>query len=201
MKAKKLTPFFDTAYQGFASGCLIKDAFPIRHFNEQGFQMLVAQSYAKNMGLYGERVGALHVVCHSTKTSERVLSQLKLVIRPMYSSPPAHGALIVFKVLSNPENYKKWTEELAAVSKRIIEVRDLLRKKLEDLKTPGTWEHITNQIGMFSYTGLSEKICESLINKYHVYMLKNGRISLTGITKKNVAYLAESINNAIKEHQ
>ncbi len=201
MKAKKLIPFFDTAYQGFASGCLIKDAFPIRYFNEQGFQMLVAQSYAKNMGLYGERVGALHVVCHSTKTAERVLSQLKLVIRPMYSNPPAHGALIVFKVLSSPENYKKWTEELAAVSKRIIEVRDLLRKKLEDLKTPGTWEHITNQIGMFSYTGLNEKICESLINKYHVYMLKNGRISLTGITKKNSAYLAESINNAIKEHQ
>ena len=201
MKAKKLIPFFDTAYQGFASGCLIKDAFPIRLFNEQNFQMIVAQSYAKNMGLYGERVGALHIVCHSTKTAERVLSQVKLVVRPMYSNPPAHGALIVFKVLSNPDNYTQWAQELAAVSKRILEVRDLLRLKLEELKTPGTWNHITDQIGMFSYTGLNEKICESLINKYHVYMLKNGRISLTGITKKNVAYLAESINNAIKEHQ
>ena len=201
MKVKRLTPFFDTAYQGFASGCLEKDAFPIRLFNEHGFQMIVAQSYAKNMGLYGERVGALHFVCHSQKTAEKVLSQIKLVIRPMYSSPPQHGALIVFKVLSNADNYKKWRDELAAVSKRIIEVRDLLRKKLEELKTPGTWEHITNQIGMFSYTGLSEKMCESLINKYHVYMLKNGRISLTGITKKNVAYLAESINKAIAENQ
>jgi aspartate/tyrosine/aromatic aminotransferase len=178
MKAKKLIPYFDTAYQGFASGCLEKDSFAIRHFNELGFQMLVSQSYAKNMGLYGERVGALHVVTHNTKTAERVLSQLKLVIRPMYSNPPQHGALIVFKVLSNPEYYRRWTEELANVSKRIIEVRDLLRKKLEELKTPGTWEHITDQIGMFSYTGLNEKTCESLINKHHVYMLKNGRISL-----------------------
>jgi aspartate aminotransferase len=77
MKTKKLIPFFDTAYQGFASGCLIKDAFPIRYFNEKGFQMVVAQSYAKNMGLYGERVGALHVVCYNEKTAEKVLSQLK----------------------------------------------------------------------------------------------------------------------------
>lgn len=76
----------------------------------------------------------------------------------MYSSPPVHGALIVNKVLSNPEYYQRWADELAAVSKRIIEVRDLLRKKLEELKTPGSWEHITNQIGMFSYTGLSGKI-------------------------------------------
>jgi aspartate aminotransferase len=181
MKTKKLIPFFDTAYQGFASGCLQKDAFPIRLFNEHGFQMIVAQSYAKNMGLYGERIGALHVVCHNKKTAEKVLSQLKLVIRPMYSNPPAHGALIVHKVLSKKENYEKWAQELASVSKRIIDVRDLLRKKLEELKTPGTWEHITDQIGMFSYTGLNEKICETLINKYHVYMLKNGRISLVNI--------------------
>jgi aspartate/tyrosine/aromatic aminotransferase len=178
MKNRKLIPYFDTAYQGFASGDLEKDAFPIRLFNQLGFQMLVSQSYAKNMGLYGERAGALHVVCHSTKTAERVLSQIKLVIRPMYSNPPQHGALIVYRVLSNPEYYKKWAQELADVSRRIIEVRNLLRKKLEDLNTPGTWEHITDQIGMFSYTGLSEKICESLINKYHIYMLKNGRISL-----------------------
>lgn len=178
IKSKKLFPFFDTAYQGFASGCLQKDAYPIRLFNELGFQMVVAQSYAKNMGLYGERVGGLHVVCHNPKTAEKVLSQLKLIIRPMYSNPPQHGALIVHKVLSKKENYDKWAQELASVSKRIIEVRDLLRKKLEELKTPGTWEHITDQIGMFSYTGLNEKICETLINKYHVYMLKNGRISL-----------------------
>ena len=96
----------------------------------------------------------------------------------MYSSPPAHGAIIVSRILSKPEYFKRWTEELAAVSKRIIEVRHLLRTELERLGTPGKWNHITDQIGMFSFTGLNEKVCESLINKHHVYMLKNGRISL-----------------------
>jgi len=178
MKTRKLIPFFDSAYQGFATGCLERDAYAMRLFNENGFQMLVSQSYAKNLGLYGERIGALHIVCHNSKTAEKVLSQLKLVIRPMYSSPPQHGAIIVSRILSKPEYFKKWTEELAAVSKRIIEVRHILRSELERLGTPGKWNHITDQIGMFSFTGLNEKICESLINKYHVYMLKNGRISL-----------------------
>jgi aspartate aminotransferase len=158
MKERQLIPYFDTAYQGFASGCLEKDAYAIRLFNKLGFQMIVSQSYAKNMGLYGERIGALHVVCACPKTAEIVLSQIKLVIRPMYSTPPMHGALIVHKVLSNPEYFKRWSDELEKVSHRIIEVRALLRKKLEDLKTPGTWEHITSQIGMFSYTGLSGTI-------------------------------------------
>lgn len=178
MSERKLIPFFDTAYQGFASGCIDKDAFPIRHFNEQGFQMVVAQSYAKNMGLYGERIGAFHVVASSKPTADKVLSQLKLVIRPMYSSPPVHGSLIVYKILSNKEYLAKWKYELSLVSKRIIEMRQLLRGELERLNTPGSWAHITNQIGMFSYTGLSEKQCETLINQYHVYLLKNGRISM-----------------------
>jgi len=158
MKKNELVPLFDTAYQGFASGSLEKDAFPIRLFLERGFQMLVTQSYAKNMGLYGERVGALHVVTLSTKTAENVLSQLKMIIRPMYSSPPMHGALIVHKILSNPIYFTRWENELSSISNRIIQVRKLLRDELERLKTPGNWEHITNQIGMFSYTGLSGKI-------------------------------------------
>ena len=155
MKKKDLIPYFDIAYQGFASGCLERDAFPIRHFLEKGFQMIVAQSFAKNMGLYGERIGALHVVTLNAKTAENVLSQLKLLIRPMYSSPPMHGALIAAKILSNPVYTKKWKDELFEVSNRIISVRKLLRDELERLNTPGNWEHITNQIGMFSYTGLT----------------------------------------------
>jgi aspartate aminotransferase len=197
MKKNELIPFFDTAYQGFASGCLERDAFAIRHFVEKGFQMFVSQSYAKNMGLYGERVGALHVVCLNAKTAGIVLSQLKMIIRPMYSSPPMHGALIVHKILSNPEYLQRWKDELRGISNRVITVRKLLRDAIEKLKTPGTWEHITNQIGMFSYTGLSEKQCDMLIGQLHVYMLRNGRISLTGINTKNVNYLAESINKAI----
>jgi aspartate aminotransferase len=178
MKARQLIPFFDTAYQGFASGDLEKDAYAIRYFNDLGFQMVVAQSYAKNMGLYGERAGAVHIVCSNAKSAEKVLSQLKLVIRPMYSSPPKHGVLLVNKILSNPELYTKWTSELSKVSRRVIEMRSLLRAELERLGAPGNWEHITNQIGMFSYTGLPQKVCEKLVDHLHVYMLKNGRISM-----------------------
>ena len=101
MQKKKLIPFFDTAYQGFASGDLIKDCASVRYFAERGFQMFVAQSYAKNMGLYGERVGALHIVTANKETSAKVLSQLKLIIRASYSSPPLNGARIADKILNN----------------------------------------------------------------------------------------------------
>lgn len=108
MKKKKLVPYFDSAYQGFASGDIIRDAEAIRYFVKQGFSMLVSQSYAKNMGLYGERVGALHVVSENKETSDKVLSQLKQVIRANYSSPPIHGARIAERVLSKPENLEQW---------------------------------------------------------------------------------------------
>jgi aspartate aminotransferase len=178
MKSKQLIPYFDFAYQGFASGCLEADAFPVRHFLEKGLQMLVSQSFAKNLGLYGERIGALHVVCQNNKTADIVLSQLKLVARSMWSNPPIHGMYIVTRILSNEQYFQEWKDELKSVAGRLAEVRFLLRNELERLKTPGTWDHITSQIGMFSYTGLSEKQCEILTNNFHVYLLKNGRISL-----------------------
>ena len=106
MKKKKLIPYFDSAYQGFASGDIIRDASSIRYFVEQGFDMFVSQSYAKNMGLYGERVGALHVVTKDKEIASRVLSQLKIIIRANISSPPIHGARIAERVLSNDANFK-----------------------------------------------------------------------------------------------
>lgn len=162
MKKNSLFPFFDSAYQGFASGCIDKDAWPIRYFIEQGFQMMVAQSFAKNMGLYGERIGAFHIVCANKDTKEKVLSQIKPIVRQNYSNPPLHGARIADKILNNPANFEAWKKELKEVANRIIEMRTVLRKRLEDLKTPGmdlsyagSWKHITEQIGMFSYTGLN----------------------------------------------
>lgn len=112
VKNKKLIPYFDSAYQGFASGDLIKDARVIRYFADNGYSMFVSQSYAKNMGLYGERVGALHVVTPNKDDAARVLSQLKMVIRANYSSPPVHGARIAEKVLSNAQNFEAWRSEL-----------------------------------------------------------------------------------------
>jgi aspartate/tyrosine/aromatic aminotransferase len=197
MKAKKLFPFFDSAYQGFATGDLIRDSQSIHIFLEEGHQMFVAQSLSKNMGLYGERIGALHVVCKSKETAEKVLSQINLIIRPMYSNPPSNGARIAFKILTKPEYRAKWDEELKQVSGRIISMRRALFEELNRLQVPGNWDHIINQIGMFSYTGLTPEQCDVLINKHHIYLIRNGRISMCGVTTKNAKYIAKAIQDAV----
>jgi len=197
LKSKKHVPFFDCAYQGFATGSLERDRFAMEYFANQGFEMFIAQSFAKNFGMYGERVGCFHIVCKA-ETSEQVTSQLKLVARPMYSNPPSFGARIVTTVLKNPELYNEWKQNLITMSGRIKQVRELLYKELtETLKTPGDWRHILNQIGMFTYTGLSESQCERLTKDFHVYLLNSGRISMTGINTSNVAYLAKAINAVV----
>ena len=105
---RKLFPFFDLAYQGFASGDLARDAFAVRYFVENGFEIALAQSFAKNMGLYGERAGAFSLITNSKKEAETTLSQIKILIRPLYSNPPIHGARIVTEILSDPALYKEW---------------------------------------------------------------------------------------------
>ncbi len=196
-KTKGLVPFLDLAYQGFATGDLDNDAYAVRLFAEEGIQILVAESFAKNAGLYGERVGALHVVCPDADTAAKVFSNIQIDIRGMYSNPPCHGARIMARILRSPAYLAEWKAELKAVSERIQKMRQLLYDELIALKTPGSWTHILNQIGMFSYTGLTEAQCEILINKHHVYLLKSGRISMAGINSKNVKYLANAINDAV----
>merc|ERR1719230_1497138 len=199
IEERKLVPLMDSAYQGYASGSLDKDAYAVRLFLSKGFEFFMCQSFAKNLGLYGERIGMLHVICSSAKEAKAVLSQLKLVVRPMYSSPPKHGAELVMKILGNPDRYAKWKAELKAMADRILEVRDLLRKGLEAKGTPGTWNHITDQIGMFSFTGLSQAQCERLISQHHIYLLKSGRISLAGLNKGNIEYMAAAVDEVIRE--
>ncbi|OMJ94533.1 hypothetical protein SteCoe_2317 [Stentor coeruleus] len=194
---KKLIPYFDSAYQGFASGDLDRDAYAVRKFVNEGSQCLVSQSFAKNMGLYGERIGALHIVCKNKITAEHVLSQAEIVVRQMYSNPPLHGALIASVILADPVLTQSWKTELKAISERIIQMRIRLLEELIKLKVPGDWTHITSQIGMFSYTGLTPQQCENMINKWHCYMLKNGRISMSGINSKNVSYVARAIKHSV----
>lgn len=198
MERKKLVPFFDSAYQGFASGDIIKDIEPVRQFAKRGFTMLVAQSYAKNMGLYGTRTGALHIVTPDQMTASRVISQIKIIIRSSYSSPPLTGARIAEKILNNEAFFQEWQGELKGIAERVIQMRVQMRSRLEELKTPGSWEHITDQIGMFSFTGLSEKQCLHLISHHHVFMMTNGRIAMVGLNTKNVNYVAECINDVVK---
>jgi len=196
MKSKSQIPFFDCAYQGFATGSLERDRWSVEYFANQGFEMFIAQSYAKNFGMYGERVGCFHIVCKE-KTSEAVRSQLKLVARPMYSNPPTYGARIVTTVMKDPELFAEWKQNLITMSGRIKQVRELLYKELKDLGTPGDWSHILNQIGMFTYTGLSEPQCDRMIKEFHIYLLKSGRISMAGINTLNVVYLAKAINAVV----
>lgn len=150
VKEKKLFPFFDMAYQGFASGSTTKDAFALRHFVSQGHQVALAQSFAKNMGLYGERIGAFSLTTESAEEKARVDSQLKIIIRPMYSNPPLHGARIANTILSDKGLYAQWETEVKGMADRIISMREKLYLTLKDqLNTPGEWNHIKSQIGMF----------------------------------------------------
>ena len=151
IQEKSLFPFFDMAYQGFASGSTSRDAFAVRHFVAEGHQVALSQSFAKNMGLYGERVGAFSIITADPEERARVDSQLKIVIRPMYSNPPLHGARIASTILRNDELYGLWESEVKHMANRIIQMRDRLHENLVNLKTPGEWSHITKQIGMFRY--------------------------------------------------
>ncbi|KAL4771285.1 pyridoxal phosphate-dependent transferase [Aspergillus nidulans var. acristatus] len=193
MKEKGHFAFFDMAYQGFASGNADTDAFAPRHFVEQGHNIALCQSFAKNMGLYGERVGAFSLVCESTEEKKRVDSQIKILIRPFYSNPPVHGARVASTIMNDPALNKQWLGEVKGMADRIIEMRALLKKNLEELGSKHDWSHITSQIGMFAYTGLKPEQMEALAKEHSVYATKDGRISVAGITTGNVKRLAESI--------
>jgi len=201
MKEKKLFPFFDCAYQGFASGNLDTDAWAVRYFESEGMEFFCSQSYSKNFGLYNERAGNLTVVMKSPDTVVNFKAQMTLIIRAMYSNPPSHGARIVDTVLKSPELYKEWEGCIKTMADRIISVRSGLRSRLEGLGTPGDWSHITTQIGMFSYTGLNPEQCKWLKEEKSLYLLSSGRMSLCGVTPSNIDYVAEAINEAVLKFQ
>ncbi|KAJ6547455.1 aspartate aminotransferase [Mycena capillaripes] len=201
MVAKKHYAFLDCAYQGFASGDLDKDAWAVRFFVEKGVAMLVCQSFAKNAGLYGERVGALHIVSPSKETSNKVKSQLSVLQRSEISNPPTHGARIVSMILNKPDMFEAWKRDIQTMAGRIIDMRkELFRLLTEELHTPGNWDHIVNQIGMFSFTGISPTQSKALISEAHVYLTGNGRISMAGLNTKNVRYFAESLDAVVRNH-
>lgn len=198
IKRKKLFPYFDMAYQGFASGDVDRDAFAVRKFVEDGHQIALAQSYAKNMGLYGERAGAFSLITSSKDEAERTMSQIKILIRPMYSNPPIHGARLVSAVLGDPALRKEWLGDVKLMADRIISVRTTLKDNLQKLGSTRNWEHVTDQIGMFCFTGLNQQQCEKITKEFSVYLTKDGRISMAGVTSKNVNYLAEAIHSVSK---
>nr|XP_027809155.1 aspartate aminotransferase, mitochondrial-like isoform X2 [Marmota flaviventris] len=198
VKKKNLFAFFDVAYQGFASGDGNKDAWAVRQFIEQGINVCLCQSYAKNMGLYGERVGAFTVICKDPDEAKRVESQLKIVIRPLYSNPPLNGARMASTILTSPDLRKQWLQEVKGMADRIISTRTLMVSNLKKEGSSHNWQHITDQIGMFCFTGLKPEQVEPLTKEFSIYMTKDGRISVAGVTSNNVAYLAHAIHQVTK---
>jgi len=197
-KEKGHLAFFDSAYQGFASGSPEQDAIPMQTFMADGHPIVLAQSFAKNFGLYGERSGCLSVVCADAEEKERVMSQLKLVIRPMYSNPPAYGARLVDTILGCPELNALWRTEVKMMADRIIEMRAALVGELKALGNKQDWTHVTDQIGMFAYTGLTKEQTETIAKNYSVYMTADGRISIAGLNTKNIKYVAEALDSVTK---
>jgi len=198
IKKKGHFVLFDSAYQGFASGDPERDAFPIRHFVKDGHLVAVCQSFAKNFGLYGERVGAFNIIGANQNETQAIESQLKILIRPMYSNPPVHGARIVSTILSDPDLSSLWRKEVATMAERIISMRTKLVEELKESGSTRDWSHITNQIGMFCYSGLTPEQVDKLAAEHHIYMTRNGRISMAGVSSKNVGYLAKAIHEVSK---
>jgi len=186
------------AYQGFASGNVDQDAFAVRQFIDDGHRVLLSQSYSKNMGLYGERTGAFTVVCADADEAARVESQIKIIVRPLYSNPPRHGARIVTELLTNETLRQEWLVDVKTMADRIITMRTQLKAGLEREGSTRNWEHITDQIGMFCFTGMTPEQVAKITAEHSVYLTKDGRISVAGISSKNVDYLAAAMHAVTK---
>jgi len=192
VKDRGLVAFVDMAYQGFGSG-LAEDGAVIQKFVAAGIDFFVATSFSKSFSLYGERVGALSVVCADKDEAARVLSQLKIVIRTNYSNPPTHGGKVVATVLGTPALRTQWEEELAGMRDRIREMRVALVEKLTAAGVKQDFSFVREQKGMFSYSGLTKPQMERLRDEFGVYGVDSGRICVAALNAQNIDYVAESI--------
>ncbi|MGJ7564005.1 amino acid aminotransferase [Variovorax sp. GB1R11] len=196
VKAKNLVPFLDMAYQGFGYG-LTEDGAAVGKFVDAGLTFFVSTSFSKSFSLYGERVGALSVLCENKEEAGRVLSQLKIAIRTNYSNPPIHGGAVVAAVLGTPELRALWEKELGEMRVRIKAMR---QKLVDGLKAAGVKEDmsfITTQIGMFSYSGLSKDQMVRLRNEFGVYGTDTGRMCVAALNSKNIEHVCASIAKVI----
>lgn len=196
IKKQKIFPFFDFAYQGFGQD-IEEDARPIRYFADQGHEMVVAQSFSKNFGLYGERVGVMSILTHSKDIAQKIGSRVKLIIRQSYSNPPIHGARIIATILKSPELKKQWKDEVKNMSGRIKEMRDALTAGLMEKSLNQDFSFIKKQRGLFSFSGLNNVQVQQLREEKGVYMVNSGRINVAGLNPDNLDYVIDSILSVI----
>ncbi len=196
IKARDLTAFLDMAYQGFGHG-IAEDGAVIEKFAAAGLSFLVSTSFSKSFSLYGERVGALSVLCQSKEEADRVLSQLKVVIRTNYSNPPIHGAAVVAAVLNNPQLRALWERELGEMRMRIKAMRQRLVDGLQAAAVQQDMSFITRQIGMFSYSGLQPEQMRRLRSEFGVYGTDSGRMCVAALNSKNIDYVCQSVASVL----
>lgn len=197
LKAQSLIPFLDMAYQGFGQG-LEQDAYAIRALDQAGMNFIVSHSFSKIFSLYGERIGSLSFVCDDSTSAQNVLGQLKATVRRIYSSPAANGALLVSQVLNNPELFQQWQAEVEEMRQRILRMRGLLKEKLSQALPELDFSYLTQQQGMFSYTGLTAEQVDQLKQHYGIYLVRIGRMCTAGLNLSNIDYVAESMAAVIK---
>ena len=199
IQEKEILPFFDMAYQGFATGDIDEDAYAVRLFANSGINMVLSQSFSKNLGLYGERIGCLSFLTQSEEEKIAVETNIARIARSEYSCPPKFGAIIVNIVLSDEELRKEWLEELNMMGSRIKEMRHALKLKLDEIGSKRNWDSIIKQKGMFTYTGFTPEQCDRLKNEFHIYMIRTGRISIPGLNYNNVEYVAKAFHEVTKD--
>jgi aromatic-amino-acid transaminase len=197
VKSRGLIPFLDLAYQGFADG-LDADAFAARLFAESMSPVFLSTSFSKSFSLYGERVGALHVVTGSPDEAKRVLSNVKRVVRTNYSNPPTHGGQIIANVLGTAEGKSLWETELGAMRDRIKQMRQAFVDGIHKRVPGADWNFILRQRGMFSYTGLTKDQVLRLRKENAIYTIETGRVCVAALNSKNVDYVADAIAKVIK---
>lgn len=194
IKKHDLIPFFDCAYQGFG-GTLEEDAAVIRYFREQGHEMLLAYSFSKNLGLYGERVGLLAVIAESVETRTRINSQIKQIVRSLYSTPPLFGARTALTIFDSDPLRKLWVQELTAMRKRIQHIRKSLAEGLNAaMGNSEAFSFLEKQKGLFSFCGLSEKQTVTLREQYAIFMPASGRINMAALNSHNIRHVVESLS-------
>ena len=185
-------PLFDFAYQGFGHG-LEEDAVGLRTFLQNNRELLIASSYSKNFGMYNERVGAFTLVADNAETAKRAHSQVKSIIRTIYSNPASHGAATIALVLKDEALKAQWIAELDEMRERIKTMRQQFVTLLKEKGATQNFDFIIEQNGMFSFSGLTPEQVDRLKNEFAIYAVRSGRINVAGITADNIDYLCESI--------
>jgi aromatic-amino-acid transaminase len=198
VSGRGLIPFLDIAYQGFGDG-LDADAYAVRRFTQACPALFAASSFSKSLSLYGERVGALHVVTKNSEEAKRVLSQLKRVIRTNYSSPPTHGSQVSTMVLTDPQLRTLWEHELGNMRDRIKLMRRQLVEKIREQRADFDLSYFVDQRGMFSYSGLTPNQVHRLRDEYSIYAIESGRICVAALSTKNIDYVASAIAQVLAQ--